>query len=204
MLIAPWHFSFTVSDIEQSILFYRDVLGMELMHRQEQANEYTRRFVGYPDAHLKVAQFRIAGLPTARSGHVLELVEYVAPRGQKVDTQTKNTGTAHLAFQVDDPAGRRDGEEPARSPQQPDDAPLDGVGVLDLVHQNCLSRADGAAMSATLAQPGIDGRLFNKEIFNRGGRYRPEYPSHDRVSGGYEICETHFFQQFANDQDLLG
>ena len=102
MLIAPWHFSFTVSDIEQSILFYRDVLGMELMHRQEQANEYTRKFVGYPDAHLKVAQFRIAGLPTARSGHVLELVEYVAPRGQKVDTQTKNTGTAHLAFQVDD------------------------------------------------------------------------------------------------------
>ena len=102
MLIAPWHFSFTVSDIEQSILFYRDVLGMELMHRQEQANEYTRKFVGYPDAHLKVAQFRIAGLPTARSGHVLELVEYVAPQGQKVDTQTKNTGTAHLAFQVDD------------------------------------------------------------------------------------------------------
>ena len=48
MLIAPWHFSFTVSDIEQSILFYRDVLGMELMHRQEQANEYTRKFVGYP------------------------------------------------------------------------------------------------------------------------------------------------------------
>ena len=65
MLIAPWHFSFTVSDIEQSIRFYRDVLGMELVHRQEQANEYTRKFVGYPDAHLKVAQFRIAGLPTA-------------------------------------------------------------------------------------------------------------------------------------------
>ena len=50
MLIAPWHFSFTVSNIEQSIFFYRDVLGMELMHRQEQANEYTRKFVGYPDA----------------------------------------------------------------------------------------------------------------------------------------------------------
>ncbi len=51
---------------------------------------------------MKVAQFHIKGLPTTRSGHVLELVEYVAPQGQKVDTQTKNTGTAHLAFQVDD------------------------------------------------------------------------------------------------------
>ena len=102
MLVAPWHFSFTVSDIERSVAFYRDVLGMELVHRQEQANAYTRRFIGYPDAHLRVAQLRIAGAPVARSGHMLELVEYVTPKGEKVDTQTKNTGTAHLAFEVDD------------------------------------------------------------------------------------------------------
>lgn len=35
MLINTWHFSFTVSDIERSIHFYRDVLGMELVHTQE-------------------------------------------------------------------------------------------------------------------------------------------------------------------------
>jgi catechol 2,3-dioxygenase-like lactoylglutathione lyase family enzyme len=102
MLLDTWHFSFTVSDIEQSVRFYRDILGLELVHRQEQANEYTRRFVGYPDAHLLVAQFRIRGAPAGRSGHFLELVQYVGPVGQKVDTQTKNPGTAHLAFRVDD------------------------------------------------------------------------------------------------------
>lgn len=102
MLVQVWHFSFTVADIERSVGFYRDVLGLELVHRQEQANEYTRKFVGYPDAHLKVAQFRIAGAPPTRSNHMLELVEYVAPRGEKVDTRTKNPGTAHLAFQVED------------------------------------------------------------------------------------------------------
>ncbi len=102
MLVGTWHFSFTVSDIERSIAFYRDVLGMELVHRQEQANAYTRRLVGYPDAHLRVAQLRVAGAPLARSGHMLELVEYVAPPGQKIDTRTMNTGTAHLAFEVDD------------------------------------------------------------------------------------------------------
>ncbi len=99
MLINTWHFSFTVSDIERSIHFYRDVLGMELVHTQEQA---TRKFVGYPDAHLKVAQFKVPGLPVARSGHILELVQYVAPKGVPVDTRTLNPGTAHLAFQVDD------------------------------------------------------------------------------------------------------
>ena len=102
MIVDTWHFSFTVADIEKSIEFYRDILGLELVHRQEQANAYTRKFVGYPDAHLKVAQFRIAGARSTRSGHLLELVEYVAPKGQKVDTRTLNPGTAHLAFEVDD------------------------------------------------------------------------------------------------------
>lgn len=102
MLVDTWHFSFTVSDIEQSIRFYRDILGMELVHTQEQANAYTRRFVGYADAHLKVAQFKLRAKEPSRSGHLLELVEYVAPRGRKVDTATPNPGTAHLAFEVDD------------------------------------------------------------------------------------------------------
>jgi len=102
MIVDTWHFSFTVSDIEQSIGFYRDVIGLELVHRQEQSNAYTRKFVGYPDAHLKVAQFRIRGKTGTRSGHLLELVQYVAPKGQKVDTRTPNPGTAHLAFEVDD------------------------------------------------------------------------------------------------------
>jgi catechol 2,3-dioxygenase-like lactoylglutathione lyase family enzyme len=105
MLVDTWHFSFTVSDIEQSVRFYRDILGLELVHRQEQANEYTRKFVGYPDAHLLVAQFRIPGVPAGRSGHLLELVQYVAPVGKRVDTRTKNPGSAHLAFQVDDIRG---------------------------------------------------------------------------------------------------
>lgn len=102
MLIDTWHFSFTVSNIETSIRFYGDVLGMELVHTQEQANEYTRKFVGYPDAHLKVAQFKIAAKQPGRSGHMRELVEYVAPKGVKVDTATPNPGAAHLAFEVDD------------------------------------------------------------------------------------------------------
>jgi len=102
MLVDIWHFSFTVADIERSTKFYRDVLGMELQHTQEQANEYTRKFVGYPDAHLKVAQFKLTAKEPPLSGHVLELVEYVAPQGTKIDTATPNPGTAHLAFQVDD------------------------------------------------------------------------------------------------------
>ncbi len=102
MLKACWHFSFTVSDLERSIAFYCDLLGMRLMHRQEQANEYTARLVGYEDASLKIAQLTIDGLPATRSGHLLELVEYVHPDCEPTDTAICRPGTAHLAFEVRD------------------------------------------------------------------------------------------------------
>ena len=102
MLKACWHFSFTVSDLERSVAFYRDLLGMRLVHRQEQANEYTARLVGYENAHLKVAQLTIDGMPASRSGHLLELVEYVHPDCEATDTAICRPGTAHMAFEVSD------------------------------------------------------------------------------------------------------
>lgn len=102
MILAIWHTSFTVADIERSIRFYRDDLGLELVHEQEQANEYTRTFVGYPDAHLRVAQFAIPNGDQPRSGHVIELVQYVAPAGEPVHPERYQPGAAHLAFQVQD------------------------------------------------------------------------------------------------------
>ena len=97
-----WHFSFTVSDLDRSIAFYRDLLGFTLVHVQEQDNEYTRRLVGYPDARLRVAQLAVDGQPRAISTHDLELVEYVSPVGARGDAGICNPGAAHLAITVDD------------------------------------------------------------------------------------------------------
>jgi catechol 2,3-dioxygenase-like lactoylglutathione lyase family enzyme len=102
MICGTWHFSFTVSNLERSVAWYTQVLGLEYLRGQEQANAYTRSLVGFPDAHLKVAQLCIPGTGVARSQHHLELVEYVAPPGRTLDLATNNTGVAHLAFQVDD------------------------------------------------------------------------------------------------------
>jgi catechol 2,3-dioxygenase-like lactoylglutathione lyase family enzyme len=102
MVSGIWHFSFTVSDIGRSVCFYRDLLGLRLVHEQEQANAYTRRLVGLPDAHLKIAQFVIPGAASTVSGHHLELVEYVMPRGIRGDVAPNNPGAAHLALLVGD------------------------------------------------------------------------------------------------------
>ncbi|MCW2892784.1 MAG: Glyoxalase/bleomycin resistance protein/dioxygenase [Actinomycetia bacterium] len=102
MLHGVWHFSFTVSNLDTSIAFYTKQLDFELIHTQEQFNEYTRRLVGYPDAHLRVAQLVVPGQPRGLSSHDLELVEYVSPRGVRGDPGICNPGAAHLAITVDD------------------------------------------------------------------------------------------------------
>jgi len=98
-----WHFSFHVGSLDRSIDFYVDVLGLELVHRQEQENAYTSQLVGYPDARIRVAQLRLPGgaRPTV-SSHLLELVEYVRPRGTAGRLERCDPGASHLAFAVDD------------------------------------------------------------------------------------------------------
>jgi catechol 2,3-dioxygenase-like lactoylglutathione lyase family enzyme len=105
MMLGVWHFSFTVSDIEGAVDFYTRLLGFECIHRQEQLNEYTRRLVGYPDAHLRIAQLVIPGQPRGLSTHDLELVQFVSPVGDRGDYNICNPGQAHLALAVEDVAG---------------------------------------------------------------------------------------------------
>lgn len=101
-MLGVWHFSFTVADVDRSVAFYRDLLGFELVHRQDQDNDYTRRLVGYPDADLRIAQLHVPGQPLGASGHDLELVEYRTPRGAPLDPQRHRPGAAHLAMCVSD------------------------------------------------------------------------------------------------------
>lgn len=101
-LIGVLHFSFTVSDLGRSIRWYTEVLGLELVGRQHQENRYTQIFTGYPDAVLDVARFKMIGQGAGPSGHILELVEYIRPRGARVRLDTNVPGIAHLAFLVDD------------------------------------------------------------------------------------------------------
>ena len=90
------HTSFTVSDVERSVSFYRDLLGMELISLAERDPGFAEKITGIPGAHLKTAYLRAPG------GHHLELIQYLSPPGTKLDTRTHNVGSAHLAFDVDD------------------------------------------------------------------------------------------------------
>jgi catechol 2,3-dioxygenase-like lactoylglutathione lyase family enzyme len=91
------HTGYTVSNLDRSVAFYRDLLGCEVIAAQEKEGGYLAAIVGYPDAHVRMAHLRIPG-----GEHVIELFEYLAPKGTVADVAPPNVGASHLCFIVED------------------------------------------------------------------------------------------------------
>lgn len=95
---SMWHASWTVESMERTLPFYTDLLGLEVIHTQIQDNEYTRKLVGIEGAILKAVLLKVPELDAGLSGHIIELMEYIQPKGVKIDTKPCNIGAAHFAF----------------------------------------------------------------------------------------------------------
>lgn len=98
MIIAPNHTSVTVSDMDRSLAFYRDLLGMEVISERIAPVEFASKITGIPGAELKVVYLQAGG-------YKLELIQYLAGQGEKIDPRTNRPGSAHLCFSVDDVDG---------------------------------------------------------------------------------------------------
>ena len=97
MIIKPHHTGLTVSSLERSLAFYRDVLGLEEVFTWNPKARYIGELVGYPDVDLHASILKVPG-----SEFFLELLEYRNIDQQPIDPANGNTGTAHIAFFVDD------------------------------------------------------------------------------------------------------
>lgn len=97
-----WHAAWTVENLERALEFYVGLLGMEVVHQQTQDNDYTRTLVGIEDAKLRAALLKFPNREPGLSGHVIELNEYIHPRGPRQDTRPCNICAAHFAFYTED------------------------------------------------------------------------------------------------------
>src|SRR5436305_2877978 len=96
-VLAADHTGITVSNLERSLAFWRDVLGFELSHTAHQTSELAREITGVAGAEIKLAVLKASG------GHKIELLEYLAPSDRKhVDLRPCDVGSAHVALLVDD------------------------------------------------------------------------------------------------------
>ena len=96
-IIAADHTGITVSNLERSLEFWRDVLGFEFSHTAHQKGERPEQITGVKGAELKLAVVK------SPSGHKIELLEYFAPpdRKQHVDLRPCDVGQVHVALTVD-------------------------------------------------------------------------------------------------------
>jgi catechol 2,3-dioxygenase-like lactoylglutathione lyase family enzyme len=96
-IIAADHTGITVSNLERSLAFWRDVLGFEFSHRAHQTGRMAEEITGVKGAELKLAVVKTPG------GHKIELLEYVAPADRKkdVDLRPCDVGHVHVALIVE-------------------------------------------------------------------------------------------------------
>jgi catechol 2,3-dioxygenase-like lactoylglutathione lyase family enzyme len=97
MIRGVHHTCITVSDLEQSIAFYRDLLGLELVmtEESERSGDDRSKSLGVPAAKVRLALLRAPGAQ-------IELIEYVTAQGRPYDRNNNDIGAVHIAFQVDD------------------------------------------------------------------------------------------------------
>jgi len=94
-IIATDHTGITVSNLERSLAFWRDVLGYELSHCAHHTGELASEVTGVAGAEIALAVLK-------GYGHKIELLEYLAPKDRKrIDVRPCDVGSVHVAFTVE-------------------------------------------------------------------------------------------------------
>ena len=96
MLKSMFHTGFVVKDIEKTIAFYTDVMGLKLAGRTERTGGFAAKLLAFEEAHIKGAFVELG------DGHQLELIQYINPPVGDGHLHRNDAGASHLAFIVED------------------------------------------------------------------------------------------------------
>ena len=92
------HVSVTVSNMERSLAFYCDLLGLKEVERHRLEGETISKMAGKPGVIMEVVRLEAPETP----GVMLDLQQYVAPEGKVSDAQLGDVAHSHLCFGVPD------------------------------------------------------------------------------------------------------
>jgi glyoxylase I family protein len=90
------HIGVSVFDLEKSVQFYRDVVGMEIEYRAYHEGEKISRVVDVANATLNICVLKKGGVR-------LELIDYGRPEKKRVAYKDQSSpGLIHIAMKVSD------------------------------------------------------------------------------------------------------
>jgi glyoxylase I family protein len=99
MALSVRHAGLVVKDLERSLAFYRDIIGLKLRGRMTESGEYIEKVVGIPGAVLEWAKLECP------EGSLVELIEYKKGMSSALEPGRASAdvrGFSHVAFTVRD------------------------------------------------------------------------------------------------------
>jgi catechol 2,3-dioxygenase-like lactoylglutathione lyase family enzyme len=90
------HFGVTVSDMDRALVFWRDLLGLELLGHGVVEYDHLDLIVGLSATRIEWAELALPG------GGLIELFRYRRPIGQPLDGAVNDPGKTHLCLEVKD------------------------------------------------------------------------------------------------------
>ena len=90
------HTGIICADIEKSLVFYRDLLGLEVIQDFWDDSQYINEITGIKNANVHMIKLK------ADDGTVIELLEYPTHPTKLIKQEVYNVGQTHIALQVYD------------------------------------------------------------------------------------------------------
>ena len=91
------HFGIVVSNLEKSLKFYRDLLGLKILTNMNESGEFIDNILSLNNVQVKTVKMESMG-----GGTLIELLEYKSPISNSVNKKIFDIGASHVAFTVND------------------------------------------------------------------------------------------------------
>ena len=92
------HIAVTVSDLERSLAFYRDLLGLKELERHRLEGQTISQMAGKPAVVMQVVRLAAPDTPQV----LIDLQQYLTPAGGVSNAQLGDVAHAHFCFGVPD------------------------------------------------------------------------------------------------------
>ena len=101
------HVAVMVSDLERSLAFYQDILGMEIVTPEEHGGGPVDEMTGMTDTHVREYRLRPSGDVNGHTrisdhGFTFDLIEWISPKSPTGRQPIHHVPSAHFCFGVED------------------------------------------------------------------------------------------------------